>query len=290
MAELSLIISCYDRATELNRSIGTWFSKPILPDEVLIIDDDSHDGDALLGHVDMFCQQHPEWASRFRLVRRRKPQGKMWRNPCIPHNWAVRNCIGDMFVIIDPEVLFVSDCIGHTKRLLEARKNAFYSAGIHYETNFLRHGEIPSWDVQIIIRHPKMWGGLPQNNSDWVVTKLTGSFSHAYLSGWKQNFLAMGGKDERFTGWGWEDSDLSARMSRCGYTHQTDDSIAIIHVAHNPTDWSQPWGFPIGNAEKLADYQKNRNLLDANNRANLRLANANQPWGQMEITMDRGWE
>lgn len=289
MAQLSLIISCYDRATELNRSIGTWFSKPTIPDEVLIIDDDSNDGEALLGHVDIFCQQHPEWASRFRFVRRRKPEGKRWRNPCIPHNWAVKNCVGDMFVIIDPEVMFVSDCIGNTKRILRAHRNAFFNAGIHYETNFLRHEEIPSWDVQTIIRHPKMWGGIPQNTSDWVVTKLTGCYSHAYFSGWKQNFLAMGGKDERYTAWGWEDASFAERMPRCGYVHMTDDSVAIIHVAHNPTDFTQPWGFPVGDADKLQNYDRNYNLYLADKQQQVRLANANQPWGEMQVTLEKRW-
>lgn len=289
MTKLSLIVSCYDRAGEFNRSIGTWLDKLTLPDEILIIDDDSHDGEQLLGCLDMFIQQNPQWRHIFRFVRRKKPEGKEWRNPCIPHNWAVKNCLGEMFVIIDPEVMFVNDSIGHTKRLLEVHKNAFISAGIHYETNYLRHNEIKSWDAYTIIHHPKMYGGFPQNISDWVVCKLMGSMSHAYLSGWKANWLAMGGKDERFTAWGWEDAEMHERMARCGYLHLTFDDIEIIHVAHNPVDMTQPWGWPVGNAEKLRNYDRNYFLYLESKRAQNRVANSGLPFGKMEIVFERRW-
>lgn len=286
MSTISIIVSVHNRKDYLSHAIGSWFSKPCLPQEIIIIDDRSTDD--LFGTVNVFCEQHPEWAHLFRYVKV-ADKGEGWRNPGICHNWGVRACETDFYVILDPETLFVNDCLAATKFYLDLNAKSFVNAGIHYEVNWRYREDFNIFDPLYITKKAKMHYGFPVNTEGWEVCQLTNSTSHAYAAGRKEHYLTIGGKDERMTGWGWEDVDISNRMGRNGFTHATTDEIAIIHVGHDEVSLF-PWGFPVGKPGLVPGMGENKRLLEENDAAGVQVANLHmQAWGQLPIEKEYKW-
>lgn len=285
MSTITIVVSVHDRANYLSHSIGSWFSKPTLPDKILIVDDRSTED--IFGTVNIFCQMHPEWASLFHYYKV-KDEGQGWRNPGICHNFGVKNSFTDYYAILDPETMFVNDCIGSTKRWLDGHPMSFVNAGIHYETNSKYYADFNPFDAQYVISKSKKYLGFPPNTDGWEVCYLDMCWSHAYAAGRCSNYISIGGKDERMTGWGYEDVDVRNRMQRNGYTHDTTDDIAIIHVGHGNMRVS-PWGFPEDRPGAEAGMNYNHGLLVQNDAAVLRTANQGQQWGILPIEKEYQW-
>lgn len=290
MPTLSIIVSVHNRKDYLSHAIGTWFSKPAKPEEIIIIDDRSTDD--LFGTVNIFCEQHPEWKHIFQYIKVRD-EGQGWRNPGVCHNFGVKTCRHPYYVILDPETMFVNDCIANTKFHLEHHPQAFVNAGLHYETNFRYYSDFNPFDIQYVTQKAKTSIGWPSNAEDWTegweVCRLDSSYSHAYAAGRKASYIALGGKDESMTGWGWEDVDIRNRMIRNGFTHETTDFIAIVHVGHGLLRKSTAWGFSEDRPERDADMVTNKQILDQNDAMGLKIANEGKEWGVLPIERTYSW-
>lgn len=60
------------------------------------------------------------------------------------------------------------------------------------------------------------------------------------LAIWKEDFVAVNGMDESFTGWGYEDSDLVIRILRSGIKRKSGKfSVPVIHLWHPENDRSR---------------------------------------------------
>jgi glycosyltransferase involved in cell wall biosynthesis len=285
MATISIIVSAYNRAVSLSNSIGSWFSKPTLPDRVLVIDDRSTED--IFGIVDIFCQQHPEWKHLFHYYRV-KDHGENWRNPGICHNFGVKECDTDFYAILDPETMFVNDCMAATLRWVAMHPVSFVNAGIHYETNHRYYSDFNPYDVYYVVHKSKKYGGFPPHTEGWEVCHLTNSYSHAYAAGKRAHYILIGGKDETMTGWGYEDVDIRNRMLRNGYTHDTTDDIAIVHVGHGPMR-VHPWGFPEDRPDAEAGMRNNEAILQRNDAHGVKVANEGKEWGVLELEREHKW-
>jgi len=283
---ISIIVSVKNRANHLSHSIGSWFSKPTLPDKILIIDDRSVED--VFGTINIFCEQHPEWKHLFYYYRV-KGKSETWRNPGICHNFGVKNCGTDYYAILDPETMFVDDCIGATIKWLDTHPMSFVNAGIHYETNLRYYGDFNPFDIYYVVHQSKKYGGFPPSNLGWEVCFLENSFSHAYAAGHTKHYIAIGGKDERMIGWGWEDVDIRNRMNRNGFTHNTTNDIAIIHVGHNIMR-VHPWGYPEDRPDVEQGMRNNEAILGANDAQGLMIANEDMEWGTLPLEKEYRWD
>lgn len=87
----------------------------------------------------------------------------------------------------------------------------------------------------------------------------------------RNNFLAIGGYDEAFTGRGWEDNDLIARLNRYGCRHfQT--KAQTIHLFHDRYN---------GDKSQFPEYIYNHSLFDKNNKEGRVVCNTDKAWGQI---------
>jgi len=292
MSTISIIVSVHNRKDYLSHALGTWFSKPALPEEIIIIDDRSTDD--LFGTVNIFCEQHPEWKHLFRYIKVKDDKIKGWRNPGICHNWGVRNCKHPFYAILDPETMFVNDCMAHTKWHLQNHPLSFINAGLHYETNFRYYDDFNPFDIQYVCQKAKTHIGFPPATGDWTagweVCRLSESYSHAYAAGRTANYIALGGKDERMVGWGWEDVEIRDRMLRNGFTHDTSDFIAIVHVGHGLMLACAQWGFSEDRPLDDPGVAANQGILGENNAAGLMVANEGKEWGMLPIEREHTWD
>jgi len=183
--------------------------------------------------------------------------------------------------------MFVNDCLKATREWLAGHPMSFVNAGIHYETNFKYYADFNPFDVQYVVQRSKKYLGFPPHFDGWEVCYLDNSFSHAYAAGHVKNYMAIGGKDERMTGWGYEDTELRSRMFRNGYTHDTTNNIAVVHVGHGLVR-THPWGYPE-DRDVSASMAANQAIEAENNAKNLMVANAGKEWGTLQIEKEYRW-
>lgn len=73
-------------------------------------------------------------------------------------------------------------------------------------------------------RHPRRWDGVKTCN----------------LSGWRDDLTRVNGFDERYSGWGLEDSDIVIRLLHAGVSHKSARFAApVFHLWHAENDRTQ---------------------------------------------------
>ena len=81
---------------------------------------------------------------------------------------------------------------------------------------------LPDWNFRV--SHPERWSGVKTCN----------------LSAWRSDLLRVNGFDERYAGWGLEDSDLVIRLLHAGVKHKSARFAApVFHLWHRENDRSR---------------------------------------------------
>jgi hypothetical protein len=227
---ISLVMSCWNRTALFRMSYPTWllgnedYPERTLPDEISIV----NDGGAtdLMGAVQTMeevIKQH-EFDISVYYTHREKGHNA-WSNPAIPHNWLVKQAESPVVLIIDPEVAFINNVLarvhsfffdevydGDITMPLDVRRRCSFAAGTTYaiQTEFMSVGQgiaphempKPQWD-QYVSSDPA---------SHQII--LRGGPAHECRAWWRERYLELGGKDERYVAWGFEDLDMEHRNMR----------------------------------------------------------------------------
>jgi hypothetical protein len=120
----------------------------------------------------------------------------------------------------------------------------------------------------------KMFSKLPYSPKQQA-EKVPGASTCVYGNGdflliERSTFLALGGYDEEFLGWGYADQDLLRRLFLAG-VHQR-DLTAEVKIWHQHHDYSGDW-----KSKRLSQLNRKR-LYDAV-ASGVRIANDRNPWG-----------
>ena len=84
----------------------------------------------------------------------------------------------------------------------------------------------------------------------------------------KSLWIDIGGKDERFVGWGNEDMQFYGRLFRNQTPLYADNDIIIVHQCHGYTpDYAMRW------------VEVQRKWMEADNEAKIIKVNADREWG-----------
>jgi len=187
----------------------------------------------------------------------------------------VRQASGDIIAIVDPEILFVTDCIGQLKEALNNNELLFVNAGTFYDVK--SDTKLVNPQMSIVLEpeliHERTdvieyYVGYIAGPDD--IIKMN-SASHYFGGCYKSLWMAVRGKDERFVhGWGNEDLDLMARMRRYGAEHRAIPEMEIIHRPHIMAD---------GRSSNLI--QHNHRLRERNDEAGIIQANEEGKWGNL---------
>lgn len=246
--KLSVIVTTYNRPEALNRVLeGLNAQRGISPDEweVVIADDGSTSAtQELIAHwqsnfsCPLIHAWHPDQGFRAGAVR----------------NLAAARAQGDYLVFLDGDCIPMADFA--QQHLLLAEPGWFVAGNrvllARAYTDQLLTGSSPSPAL-----HWTHW--------QWLHARLTGISNRALpwlrltlgrtrkkratqwevmkscnLGVWKQDYVAINGFDETFSGWGHEDSDFAVRMIRHGiYQKDGRYAVPVLHLWHPENDRSK---------------------------------------------------
>lgn len=224
---VSLVVSVFNRVELFSRSYPTWVDKT-LPSEIHVLNDD---GDrALHGVVAEMAEKNPKIPIRYTRRNKGHPH---WSNPAIPHNFLVKQAKNPIVLYVDPEVAFVSDIILSLQEFYKSRANRSSSCSACLIYSVQDNSRIVGYGVEQIVNAPDMTSDPTNPNCNAIIFR-PGTPAKGCRAWWRQRYIALGGKDERYIGWGYEDLDLHFRQMRLppvGRDHCHKDMI-IIEFQH----------------------------------------------------------
>ncbi len=216
---ISVIVSTYNWPEALNLVLLSLSRQTDRQFEVIVADDGSRsETTAVVNHwqkVNAFPLQHSWQADQgFRLARSR--------------NKAVTLAQGDYLVFMDGDCLVRSDFVAQHRRLAQSRcvlagqrillSQAFTQS--LFASPALDWLESPS-KLSALAKEKKINRAFPARTLPLGPLRLMRPRRWQLLRGcnwslFKSDFLAVGGQDEAFEGWGYEDSDMAVRLINSG--------------------------------------------------------------------------
>jgi len=266
----TLLLTTYNRGALLGNSLER-LTRLTLPDEVLVVDDGSEDATEVV--VKSFEGRLP-----IRYIYNHNPS---WTICSMARNIGVKNCIGDIIITAEPELLFVTDLIPQFLQDHKENPDQIISAGTIYHMQ-PRADFHPGWttdpvtalkdctveDYQIEPRPYKMSGLVKTVN-------MQATFAALYLKKWIE---MVGGWDEEFPGaWGFDDIDLCTRLRIKGINQFIDAKVEAIHQFHPhlPPHVQGPQMF--ANEKHMID----KKLNDQSPDNPMLIANQGREWGKI---------
>ena len=182
--------------------------------------------------VNIFCWVQRRWAHLFpgwQLCLGRDSEEDFNRSRA--RNEAFKCSTGDILVLSDADTICTPGQIVEAIRRVQSgvpwvvAHDKYYSLTEHYTNELLT--ERPDVDL----------GSLPKYESNWVMTNTSQAGVLVIpREGWEK----VGGYDERFKGWGYEDNEFAVRLDREWGFHQR-VSGPMLHLWHDPGEnFSQP--------------------------------------------------
>jgi len=215
---ISLVMSCFNRTKLFRHSYPTWlqgnseYPTRTPPDEIIIL----NDGGAtdIVEAVQEMEKLIKELELDIPVYYKHRDKGHtMWSNPAIPHNWLVKQAEYPIVLIIDPEVGFITDGLPLIHEFYQTESNRIdsCSAGMVYsvqdEFSHACNGLSP-------LQVKNFTEAISTDPVSHQIILRSGTPAHACRAWWKERYVALGGKDERYINWGYEDLDLAHRNIR----------------------------------------------------------------------------
>ena len=238
--QLSLIITTYNRPDALKIVLNSVTNQQMLPTEVLIADDGSDDSTAVL----------------LQKLQLPFPTKHIWQEDqgfraASARNRAVAAATGDYLVFIDGDCLLRPNFIQQHHQL--AAQNWFVAGhrlllSASYTQQLLAFPITPPISLLQAIQ-ARMRGNLNRllplltlPDSQWRLHRPQRwqAARTCNLGMWRDDFVRVNGFDERFNGWGYEDSDLAVRLIRAGVGCKDGRyATGVYHLWHQENDRSR---------------------------------------------------
>ena len=227
--KVSLIITTYNWPGALNLTLKSAISQTRLPDEIIIADDGSTKGTKEC--IEKFAKTSPipiihSWQEDigFRLAMSR--------------NRAIAKARGDYIIIIDGDLILHKNFIyDHVKF---AKKNQYIQGSRVLLQPKLSQFLIKEKDIKLSFFTP----GIKNRKNALYLPLLSKIFSYSTtslkgirgcnFSLFKEDILKVNGFDNRFIGWGREDSEFVARLINAGIKRKNLKFVAIAYHLYHP--------------------------------------------------------
>jgi glycosyltransferase involved in cell wall biosynthesis len=227
--KISLIISTYNKPQYLSCCLKSISGLNEFPDELIIADDGS--GEETLKLIEKFRGEtnmpvYHVWQedNGFRLARSR--------------NNAILRSSGDYLIFIDDDIILHPEFIKDHRRF--AQKGCLY-CGSRVRLNPKKTTDVMKFNNfkftiltsglqsrENVVRIPFLHKII--KGQGYTYKRLRG----CHLAFWKEDLKRVNGFDERYTGWGYEDSDLVMRMIHAGVKRVNLKWVALCYHLYHP--------------------------------------------------------
>lgn len=243
MPLFSVIITTYNWKEALALCLESLFAQEDLNFEIIIADDGSRPDTAEL--IETYSQKSPI------QIKHIYHEDKGFRAATI-RNKAVLNCMGDYIIFLDGDCVVLPQFIARHRKLAQQHYfvpgnrvllNASFTKTVISTPLFIHK---TTWRTWLSWRmQNKINRFLPLIYFPFHYMRLTrpyywGGAMTCNLAVWKEDFLAVNGFDNRFQGWGYEDSDLIVRLIHHGVKRKEGRfALPVFHLWHTQNDRSQ---------------------------------------------------
>jgi len=230
--KFSICTSYYNRRPQLINTLKTIAnSKQITNVEMIVVNDCSSDEHL----IDDLPEQFP-----FLKVINMDKDNRWYTNPCVPFNVAIKEAVGDIIMIQNPECLHVGDILSDVEQKLtdnnyltyavysidkETTKNLYDLPYDHKHINHMITSQLqPFVDINYVSEGQCCW----YNHS-----KYRPKAYHFVSAMTKKNMDDLNGFDERYSnGVGFDDDELLFRISLKGLKVEIHDEPFAVHQWH----------------------------------------------------------
>jgi GT2 family glycosyltransferase len=217
----------------MRRGLSSLLRQQFQPDELLIIDDGSSDGTEQ--EVAALKDTFP--AANILYHRLEHPEHRI---SCVPRNVGIKLATSDIVVFTEAETLHVGETLqGVVSRCVPGKNFPVATQVWSTGPNIYNHLPEPYFNSpELFLSHPyaALVSGNMQNNNapdaDWGITGGLNCWAGCLFAVDRASLLDVGGFDEEFTGHGWDDFDLYARLELKGLQRLACNDLAVIHLWH----------------------------------------------------------
>jgi GT2 family glycosyltransferase len=247
---VSVTMSSFMRHPQLRDTLETYLVQTRRPDEIIIVED-GYDQGATKGVCDEFSDRGlpMKW-----LCRRNRPNLN-FSNAAIPRNIGIRAATGEVLIIANPEVKFTKptdfeNIVGPVEAAGEAGKLSCCAPCLAFN----RDGSERGW---------------------YADPRCDGNFSHFCQAYRRLDVVAIGGFDERFQLYGYEDHDFNSRLYHSGVRTVWAENVVVYHM----------WHEQVGNPPEISAYWEKQNAAMAGE--NMRAFFAGER--TVEVNVGKAW-
>jgi GT2 family glycosyltransferase len=206
---VSIVMTAYKRAGLLLKTLESISRQTRQPDQVIVVED-GHDGGATHGVFTDFKNRRMP----IEYFRRHNRPNLGYSNPAIPKNIGIKKATGDILIIQCAEVMFTENTdLENLIRPVEQDENVSSFAlvkALHGNGDF------------------HQWYAGPERAPKWYL-----DFCQAVR---RQAVLNIGGFDEEYQGYGFDDDDFAFRLQESGIKYQWAPEVVCHHQYHEIND------------------------------------------------------
>jgi hypothetical protein len=207
---LSLVVPYYNKLAEFRMVLShnaRWIDRDDV-ELVLVLDEPSEEAQVLA-----LLDRSPQVKARV-IVNDRPHE---WRTPCVPINVGIRAALGRFVFISSPESAFVGDVPSRAIEVLSGRPDDVLIGRVAWVT------------FEEARSHPahKLFAAVIANRGGFgFAADYYGSIAAS-----RELFHAVRGYDESLGGWGGDDDNIRARLSKHGALLMLDRSLRLLHLS-----------------------------------------------------------
>jgi GT2 family glycosyltransferase len=206
---VSIVMTAYKRAGLLKNTLESIHRQTRQPDQIIIVED-GHDGGATQGVAVEFQNRRLP----VEYYRRHNRPNLGYSNPAIPKNIGIKKATGDILIIQCAEVMFTEPTdLENLVRPVEQDETVSSFAlvkALHANGDF------------------HQWYAGPERAPKWYL-----DFCQAVC---RQAVLNIGGFDEKFEGYGFDDDNFALRLQASGIKYQWANDVICHHQYHEIID------------------------------------------------------
>jgi glycosyltransferase involved in cell wall biosynthesis len=235
---VTLIISAYNNHEALQYALWALERQTRVPDEILIADDGS-------------CKAFQEFLAAY-MAQSPLPIRHLWQEDrgfrkAKIMNQALQQATGDYIIMMDADVITPKEFVA--MHLALARPGRFLSGGSQIQVPIWLQHKLSREDIETErlftrawyrerrVPHSRLWRlRVPPGLCAWLMDQLTprpNAMIGCNASCWRHDALRIGGFNEAFEHYGYEDRDFARRLVKAGVRgvrHQF--SLRYLHMEH----------------------------------------------------------